>query len=195
MHVLLTPPALLLGAPERGWVGPKAGLDDIEKRKFFIPPGPEFWPVTSRYTDCVDDTLHKNTSSRSVHDVAQEFEACNKSTIGRNDGYPNQRSSNFLRFLREYARRLRRLWHDRCLPNSFKFIIYQISYNLTLYSIKYCRSRNINHRPQYNTLRGDSSITGLRNSFLIFPSDTTSVSKVHVEQQNKPSRKQLGVTN
>jgi hypothetical protein len=29
-----------------GWVGPRAGLDDVEKRKFLI-----LQPVTSRYTD------------------------------------------------------------------------------------------------------------------------------------------------
>jgi hypothetical protein len=38
------------------WVGPRAGLDDVEKRKFLTLPGFEhlpsvFQPVASRYTD------------------------------------------------------------------------------------------------------------------------------------------------
>jgi hypothetical protein len=28
-----------------GWVGPRAGLDDVEKRKFFTLPGLELWPL------------------------------------------------------------------------------------------------------------------------------------------------------
>jgi hypothetical protein len=39
------------------WVGPRAGLDDVEKRKFLTLPGLElrllvFQPVVSRYADC-----------------------------------------------------------------------------------------------------------------------------------------------
>jgi hypothetical protein len=34
-----------------GWVGPRAGLDDVEKRKFLTLPGLEHQPVASRYTD------------------------------------------------------------------------------------------------------------------------------------------------
>jgi hypothetical protein len=35
-----------------GWVGPRAGLDDVKKRKFLILPGLELvQPVASRYTD------------------------------------------------------------------------------------------------------------------------------------------------
>jgi hypothetical protein len=39
-----------------GWVDPRAGLDDVEKRKFLTLPGLElrtsvFQPVASRYTD------------------------------------------------------------------------------------------------------------------------------------------------
>jgi hypothetical protein len=39
------------------WVGPRAGLDDVEKRKFLTLPGLELRPavaqsVASRYTDC-----------------------------------------------------------------------------------------------------------------------------------------------
>jgi hypothetical protein len=30
---------------------PRAGLDDMEKRKFFTLPGLELQPVASRYTD------------------------------------------------------------------------------------------------------------------------------------------------
>jgi hypothetical protein len=38
-----------------GWVGPKDGLDDVEKRKFLNPPGLELrllvvQPIGSRYT-------------------------------------------------------------------------------------------------------------------------------------------------
>jgi hypothetical protein len=29
----------------RSWVGPRAGLDDVEKRKFLTPPGLELWPL------------------------------------------------------------------------------------------------------------------------------------------------------
>jgi hypothetical protein len=41
-----------------GWVDPRAGLDDVEKRKFFILPGLELRPsvvqlVPGRYTDWV----------------------------------------------------------------------------------------------------------------------------------------------
>jgi hypothetical protein len=28
-----------------GWVGPRAGLDDVEKRKFLTLPGPELRPL------------------------------------------------------------------------------------------------------------------------------------------------------
>jgi hypothetical protein len=41
-----------------GWVGPRAGLDDVEKNKFRTLPGielqprPVVQPVASRYTDC-----------------------------------------------------------------------------------------------------------------------------------------------
>jgi hypothetical protein len=28
-----------------GWVGPRAGLDDLEKRKFLTLPGLELWPL------------------------------------------------------------------------------------------------------------------------------------------------------
>jgi hypothetical protein len=34
-----------------GWVGTRAGLGDVEKRKFFTLPGLEPKPVFSRYTD------------------------------------------------------------------------------------------------------------------------------------------------
>jgi hypothetical protein len=34
-----------------GWMGPRTGLDDVEKRKFLPPPGLELQPVASRYTD------------------------------------------------------------------------------------------------------------------------------------------------
>jgi hypothetical protein len=35
-----------------GWVDPKAGLDDVEKRKFLTLPGLELiQPVASGYTD------------------------------------------------------------------------------------------------------------------------------------------------
>jgi hypothetical protein len=39
-----------------GWVGPRAGLDDVEKRRFLSLPGLELrpsvvQPVASRYTD------------------------------------------------------------------------------------------------------------------------------------------------
>jgi hypothetical protein len=57
-HVLA---ALLPGkeppAPiERGWVGPRTGLDDVENREFLTLPGLELersvvQPVASRYTD------------------------------------------------------------------------------------------------------------------------------------------------
>jgi hypothetical protein len=38
-----------------GWVGSRAGLDDVEKRKFLILLGLELrplQPIASRYTDC-----------------------------------------------------------------------------------------------------------------------------------------------
>jgi hypothetical protein len=34
-----------------GWVCPRAGLDDVQKRKFLTLPGLELQPVSSRYTD------------------------------------------------------------------------------------------------------------------------------------------------
>jgi hypothetical protein len=34
----------------RGWVGPRAGLDDVKKRKFLTLPGLELRPLC-RYTD------------------------------------------------------------------------------------------------------------------------------------------------
>jgi hypothetical protein len=34
-----------------GWVGTRAGLDDVEKRKFLTLPGLELQLVASRYTD------------------------------------------------------------------------------------------------------------------------------------------------
>jgi hypothetical protein len=39
------------------WVGPRAGLDDVEKRKFLTIPGLELWPpviqpIASCYTSC-----------------------------------------------------------------------------------------------------------------------------------------------
>jgi hypothetical protein len=33
-----------------GWVGPRAGLDDVKKRKFLTLPELELQPVASRYT-------------------------------------------------------------------------------------------------------------------------------------------------
>jgi hypothetical protein len=40
----------------RGWVDPRAGLDDLEKWKFLLPKRLELplvvQPVASRYTDC-----------------------------------------------------------------------------------------------------------------------------------------------
>jgi hypothetical protein len=41
-----------------GWVGPRAGLDDMERRQFLTLPGHNsepsvVEPVASRYTDCV----------------------------------------------------------------------------------------------------------------------------------------------
>jgi hypothetical protein len=33
-------------------VGPRVGLDNVEKRKFLTLPGLELQPVASRYTDC-----------------------------------------------------------------------------------------------------------------------------------------------
>jgi hypothetical protein len=40
-----------------GWVDPRAGLDDVEKRKFLTLPGLKLdplvvQPIGSRYTDC-----------------------------------------------------------------------------------------------------------------------------------------------
>jgi hypothetical protein len=37
-----------------GWVGPRTGLDDVEKRKFLILPGLELGSLShhNRYTDC-----------------------------------------------------------------------------------------------------------------------------------------------
>jgi hypothetical protein len=45
-----------------GWVDPSAGLDDMEKWKFFTLPGLELQPsvvqpVASRYTDCAIPAL------------------------------------------------------------------------------------------------------------------------------------------
>jgi hypothetical protein len=40
-----------------GRVGPRAGLDDVEKRKFLYLPGLELQPVASRYTDCAIPAL------------------------------------------------------------------------------------------------------------------------------------------
>jgi hypothetical protein len=34
-----------------GWVDPRAGLVDLERRKFLILPGLELQPVASRYTE------------------------------------------------------------------------------------------------------------------------------------------------
>jgi hypothetical protein len=59
---LHAPAALALGKEPSdthwigGWVGPRAGLDDVEKRKFLTLPGLELdpsvvQPVASRYTD------------------------------------------------------------------------------------------------------------------------------------------------
>jgi hypothetical protein len=40
------------------WVGPRAGLDDVEKRKFFTLPGLELnLPVASR---CVEDWSYRS---------------------------------------------------------------------------------------------------------------------------------------
>jgi hypothetical protein len=33
-------------------VDPRAGLEDVEKRKFLTPQGLELQPIASRYTDC-----------------------------------------------------------------------------------------------------------------------------------------------
>jgi hypothetical protein len=35
-----------------GWVGPTAGLDDMEKSKFLSLPGLKLLPAAGRYTDC-----------------------------------------------------------------------------------------------------------------------------------------------
>jgi hypothetical protein len=45
-----------------GWVGPRAGLNDVERRKILPLPGLELrpaavQPVASRYTDCANPTL------------------------------------------------------------------------------------------------------------------------------------------
>jgi hypothetical protein len=49
-----------------GWVHPRFGLDDVEKRKFLVLPGLELrhfgrQPVASRYTDCAISTRYKDT--------------------------------------------------------------------------------------------------------------------------------------
>jgi hypothetical protein len=36
----------------RRWVGPRAGLDDVKKRKFLTLPILELRPLGRRYTDC-----------------------------------------------------------------------------------------------------------------------------------------------
>jgi hypothetical protein len=35
-----------------GWVGPRTGLDDVQRRNILPLPGLELQPVVSRYTDC-----------------------------------------------------------------------------------------------------------------------------------------------
>jgi hypothetical protein len=49
-----------------GWVGPRADLDDMEKRKFLALPDSNsdplaVQPVASRYTDCVIQALGNKT--------------------------------------------------------------------------------------------------------------------------------------
>jgi hypothetical protein len=54
-----------------GWVGPRTGLDDVEKRKFLTLPGPELRPLGRlgrsqslyrlRYPDSQTDTIERNT--------------------------------------------------------------------------------------------------------------------------------------
>jgi hypothetical protein len=47
-----------------GWVGPRAGLDDVEKRKNLTLPGLEIWPLgrpaQSCYTDCAVPTPRRS---------------------------------------------------------------------------------------------------------------------------------------
>jgi hypothetical protein len=48
-----------------GWVGPRAGLDDMEKWKFLLPPELKsdplvVQPIASRYTDCAIPALHRS---------------------------------------------------------------------------------------------------------------------------------------
>jgi hypothetical protein len=58
-------------------MGPRAGLDDTENRKFLTLPGLEFLllavePVASRYTDCaIPDTRELNVNISRAYRIRQ----------------------------------------------------------------------------------------------------------------------------
>jgi hypothetical protein len=67
------------------FMGPRAGLDDLERRKFLILPGLELrhlglQPAISRYTDCAIPAL-KLSPYRKEFNVKVKFPMC--PTIGR----------------------------------------------------------------------------------------------------------------
>jgi hypothetical protein len=49
-------------------VGPRAGLDDIEKRKFLTLPGLELRPL-GRYTDCATPAHRYEKCDLSINDL------------------------------------------------------------------------------------------------------------------------------
>jgi hypothetical protein len=57
-----------------GWVGPRAGLDDVEKRKFFTLPGLEFQPVAIRKTDYVILVPSLLVDVRKLHEFIEFLE-------------------------------------------------------------------------------------------------------------------------
>jgi hypothetical protein len=60
----------------RGWVGPKAGLDDVEKRNFLILQGLELRPLGSPARSLKQSELAKYWSIYSIRDRMNPIKAC-----------------------------------------------------------------------------------------------------------------------
>jgi hypothetical protein len=53
------------------WVGPRIGLDYLEKRKFLALPGLELRPVANRYTDShINVKIHSLENEKLYYGVA-----------------------------------------------------------------------------------------------------------------------------
>jgi hypothetical protein len=78
--ISLTPLAALLPEKELhthwigGWMGPRTGLDDVERRESFPLSGIKLRPVARRYTDCTIPVLMAHETVTKLRSAGQVLE-------------------------------------------------------------------------------------------------------------------------